>query len=92
MVVEGDELYTKVNKNVPQEDSEGWTVMLMERASRFILDLTCGKKDKDLFMGAIIPGIILVAAYAGYVILRSYLSPHLVPNEQAKLLKNKWKM
>jgi len=52
MVVEGDELYTKVNKNVPQEDSEGWTVMLMERASRFILDLTCGKKDKDLFMGA----------------------------------------
>ena len=46
----------------------------------------------DLFMGAIIPGIILVAAYAGYVILRSYLSPHLVPNEQAKLLKNKWKI
>ena len=46
----------------------------------------------DLFMGAIIPGIILVAAYAGYVILRSYLSPHLVPNEQAKVLKNKWKI
>jgi len=46
----------------------------------------------DLFMGAIIPGIILVAAYAGYVILRSYLSPHLVPNEQTKVLKNKWKI
>lgn len=52
MVVEGDELYTKINKNVPQEDSEGWTVMLMDRASRFILDLTCGKKDKELFIGA----------------------------------------
>jgi len=46
----------------------------------------------DLFMGAIIPGIILVAAYAGYVILRSYLSPHLIPKEQAKVLKNKWKI
>jgi hypothetical protein len=52
MIVEGDELYTKVHKNLPQADSEGWTVMLMDRASRFILDLTCGKKDKDLFISA----------------------------------------
>jgi len=52
MIVEGDELYTKINKNVPQEDSEGWTLMLMDRASRFIIDLTCGKKNKDLFMNA----------------------------------------
>ena len=52
MIVEGDELYTKVNKNVPQADSEGWTLMLMDRASRFIINLTCGKKDKDLFMSA----------------------------------------
>jgi transposase-like protein len=52
MIVEGDELYTKVHKNVPQSDSEGWTLMLMDRASRFIINLTCGKKDKDLFMSA----------------------------------------
>ena len=52
MIVEGDELYTKVNKNIPQDESEGWTIMLMDRASRFILDLSCGKKDKDLFMSA----------------------------------------
>ena len=52
IVVEGDELYTKVGKNVPQEDSLGWTVMLMDRASRFILHLECGTKDEKLFMNA----------------------------------------
>jgi transposase-like protein len=35
-VIEGDELYTKVGKNVAVEDCEGWTIVLMERASRFI--------------------------------------------------------
>lgn len=52
-VIEGDELYTKVNKNVPPEDSEGWTIVLMERASRFIWALQCGDKDRELFSFAI---------------------------------------
>jgi hypothetical protein len=52
MIVEGDELYTKVNKNLPQHESEGWTIMLMDRASSFILDLSCGEKDQALFMNA----------------------------------------
>ena len=52
-VVEGDELYTKVGSNVPQEKSEGWTILLIERASRFIWALDCGKKDEKLFMEAI---------------------------------------
>jgi transposase-like protein len=43
IVVEGDELYTKVGKNVPPEDSHGWTIILMERASRFIWVMECGK-------------------------------------------------
>ena len=46
MVIEGDELYTKVKKNVPPEDSRGWTIVLMERASRFIWFMECGRKDK----------------------------------------------
>ena len=53
MVIEGDELYTKVKKNVPPEDSRGWTIVLMERASRFIWFMECGKKDKKLFKKAI---------------------------------------
>ena len=53
MVIEGDELYTKVNKNVPVEDSQGWTIILMERASRFIWVMKCSKKDKRLFKKAI---------------------------------------
>jgi hypothetical protein len=52
-VVEGDELYTKIGSNVPQEDSEGWTILLIERASRFIWALDCGKKDEHLFLKAI---------------------------------------
>lgn len=51
--IEGDELYTKVGKNVPAEASKGWTLLLLDRASRFIWTLECGKKDKNLFLLAI---------------------------------------
>jgi hypothetical protein len=63
-LIEGDELYTKVEKNRPQEESEGWTVVLMDRASRFIWDLKCGKKDRDLFLSAI-QTVIDIAARTG---------------------------
>jgi len=53
LVIEGDELYTKVNKNVSPDESVGWTIVLMDRASRFIFELTCGKKDRSLFKKAI---------------------------------------
>ncbi|MDQ6952894.1 MAG: IS1 family transposase [Mariprofundaceae bacterium] len=51
-IIEGDELYTKVYKNTPQDESQGWTIVLMERASRFIWHLKCGEKDHYLFMDA----------------------------------------
>lgn len=47
--VEGDELYTKVDQNKPAAASEGWTVVLMDRASRFIWELKCGQREADLF-------------------------------------------
>lgn len=53
LVIEGDELYTRVRENKPQEESEGWTVMLMDRASRFIWELSCGEKEESLFLQAI---------------------------------------
>jgi hypothetical protein len=52
ITVEGDELYTKIGKNVPPGESEGWTVVLMDRASRFIWASECGKKDERLFRTA----------------------------------------
>jgi transposase-like protein len=52
-LIEGDELYTKIGNNLPAEESEGWTVVLMDRASRFIWALACGKKEEKLFMDAI---------------------------------------
>ena len=36
LVIEGDEAYTKVQKNVSPDQSPGWTILLMDRASRFI--------------------------------------------------------
>jgi transposase-like protein len=51
-VIEGDEAYTKVQKNVPPDQSRGWTLLLMDRASRFIWALDCGKKDRRLFQKA----------------------------------------
>jgi len=53
MVVEGDELYTKVERNTAPEDSQGWTIVLMERSSRFLLELRCGRKDRELFKAAL---------------------------------------
>jgi len=49
VTIEGDELYTKVEKNVPADESRGWTIVLMDRASRFILELQCGRKERRLF-------------------------------------------
>lgn len=51
--IEGDELYTKVDKNVPPSTSEGWTLVLMERSSRFLWELHCGRKDRQLFETAL---------------------------------------
>ena len=48
-VIEGDELYTKVQANQPPTDSTGWTIVLIDRASRFIWDLQCGERDRALF-------------------------------------------
>jgi hypothetical protein len=53
LVIEGDEIYTKVGKNVPPDESSGWTILLLERASRFIWELKCGKKNRKLFKKAI---------------------------------------
>jgi transposase-like protein len=53
VVIEGDEAYTKVHQNVPPDQSLGWTILLMDRASRFIWAWDCGKKDRRLFKKAI---------------------------------------
>jgi len=49
LTFEGDELYTIVGSRGEASDSVGWTAIIMERASRFIIEQRCGKKDKKLF-------------------------------------------
>jgi len=53
VVIEGDEAYTKVEKNVPPHESQGWTIALMDRASRFLWELDCDKREQSLFQQAV---------------------------------------
>jgi len=46
----------------------------------------------DLFMGAIIPGIVLVVCYALYVVLRAYLSPQMAPSQNVEIVSGRWKI
>ena len=51
-LIEGDELYTRVNKNVAPDESQGWTIVLMDRATRFLWEMHCGRKERKLFKQA----------------------------------------
>ena len=51
-LIEGDELYTRVKKNVAPDESQGWTIALMDRATRFLWEIQCGRKDRKLFQQA----------------------------------------
>ena len=53
LIIEGDEVYTRVGKNGPPNESLGWTVVLMDRATRFLWELQCGRKDRKLFRKAL---------------------------------------
>jgi tripartite ATP-independent transporter DctM subunit len=46
----------------------------------------------DLFMGAVVPGLMLVIAYAAYVIIRAHISPSLAPAQEVKVIKNRKKI
>jgi tripartite ATP-independent transporter DctM subunit len=46
----------------------------------------------DLFMGAIIPGLILVFCYALYVIIRAYLSPKMAPSQEVTIVSGRWRI
>ncbi len=52
-MIEGDELYTLVEKNEPPALSQGWTIVSRDRASRFFWELYCGSKDQQLFKRAL---------------------------------------
>src|SRR5437879_9560340 len=51
-MIEGDELYTRVKKTVAPDESQGWTIVLMDRATRFTWDMTCGRKNRKMFQKA----------------------------------------
>jgi hypothetical protein len=42
----------EINSNVCPDESQGWTVVLMDRATRFLWDMHCGRKDRKMFQKA----------------------------------------
>ena len=46
----------------------------------------------DLFMGALVPGVILVFAYISYVLLRAYMQPSTAPAQEVKIVGNRAKI
>lgn len=46
----------------------------------------------DLFLGAIIPGIILVFLYIAYVFVRSFLNPKIAPKVDKKVLREEYQI
>lgn len=49
VTIEGDEVYTRVDENLPPSESEGWTIHFLERESRYWLEARAGFKDQELF-------------------------------------------
>src|SRR5215471_15208780 len=51
-IIAGDELYTRVHKKVAPDASQEWTVVLIDRATRFLWEMHCGRKDRKMFKKA----------------------------------------
>ena len=49
LTFEGDEIDTVVGQRIHPSDSTGWTAIILERASRFLVEQQCGRKDAILF-------------------------------------------
>jgi hypothetical protein len=51
-LIEGDALYTRVKQNGAPDESQGWTMVLLDRATRFLWDIPWGRKDRKLLKKA----------------------------------------
>jgi hypothetical protein len=51
-LIEGDELYTRVQKKVVPDASQGGTVGLRDRATRLLWDMPCGRKERQMLKKA----------------------------------------
>lgn len=54
MTVGGDEVYTRVGKNLPPTSQfQGWNIHVLERESRYWLTVQAGLKDAQLFANGV---------------------------------------
>jgi len=51
-LIEGDELYTRGHKRVTPDESQGGTVVWMDRVTRLPWDMHCGRKERKMFQKA----------------------------------------
>jgi hypothetical protein len=83
-LIEGDELYPRVHKKVSPDESQGWTVVLIDQATRFIWDMHCGRKDRKMFQKAM--RLLCQVAQFLAVCSRSKWSRHLTKSPFLALL------
>ena len=51
-LIEGDALYTRVHKKGSPDESQGWTVVVRDRATRCLWDRHGGRKNRTMFQKA----------------------------------------
>ena len=51
-MIEGDELYTRVHNHIAPDESQGWTIVLMDLATRFLWEMQCPRKKRKFFQKA----------------------------------------
>jgi hypothetical protein len=69
-MVEADEVYTRVEENLPAEDSPGWTLLLVERNSRWWGPTVVGLRRWPLFLF----GILLLVKWAKKCLQLTFLT------------------
>lgn len=69
LTCEGDEIYTIVGKRTDASASTGWTAVILERTTRFLLEQRCGARDQALFTTVMTSVCALIARTDGLTFL-----------------------
>ncbi len=57
----------------------GWGILIPPSVPMILYALLSGESVGKLFAGGVIPGLMLLVLVSGYILIRSYLQPHLGP-------------
>ena len=76
--------YKKPMSLGPILGSGGLAIMIPPSAIAVLLGAVAGISVGRILIGIIVPGLLMAAAYAGYIIIRCWLQPSLAPSYEVK--------